>query len=510
MKRCLICLALVMALLLSCLPGAYALTKAGIDISKPVKLYGYLMGSAPPGMPEVMAELNKKLKKDLNCTMEINYIGWGDMQAKYPLVLAAGEDVDWVYTANWCFYAQESAKGAFMEITQDILKKYMPKHFKATNPAAWREALINGKIYMIPTSTPDRKVGCALIRGDLRKKYGVPEIKKFSDIEKYLEAIKKNEPGMIPMNLDSTYDITRPWYSLFYEAGPFWQDILFTTGGGSGVVFDPEDPEGKLYMITEEPVLSYYKNAAKTIKAWNAKDYFNKDAFANKIRSKDSFDQGKSAVGFGNTQDIQGNLANAQSKGWQVEVIPQLSAKGHYPADPYINNGVAIAARSKNWQRAMMALDLIMEDPEYNNLVYFGIIGKNYIIKNGKVDLPKGVTAEKNTYPPDAAGFWFTNKDQFKPMATWTDDYIKLRSNLKTMLAPNIYAAFAPNTDSIKTEMANLNQILVQYLNPIGLGMVDDIEKAFATLDEKLKAAGIEKVKAELTKQTKAYLSSLK
>ncbi|HEX3043447.1 MAG TPA: DUF3502 domain-containing protein [Bacillota bacterium] len=510
MRRRLICLALVVVLVMSCLTGAFAATKNGVDISKPVKLYGYLMGQAPPGMADMMAELNKKLKKDLNCTMEINYIGWGDMQAKYPLVLAAGEDVDWVYTANWCFYSQESAKGAFMEITQDMVKKYMPRHFKATSPVAWKEALINGKDYMITTSTPDRKVGVTIIRGDLRKKYGVPEIKKFADMEKYFEAIKKNEPGMIPMNLDSTYDITRPWYNLAFENSAFWSDILFTTGGGSGVVFDPEDPNGKLYLMTEEPVVSYFKNAAKIIKAWNAKDYFNKDAFANKVRSKESFDQGKSAVGFGNTQDIQGNLANAKSKGWQVEVVPQLSSKGHYPADPFINNGVAIAARSKNWQRTMMALDLIMEDPVYDYLVYFGIQGKNYVIKNGKVDLPAGLTADKNTYPPDAAGFWFTNKDIFKPMAAWTDDYVKLRSNLKSMLAPNVYAALAVNTDSVKTEAANLNQILVQYLNPIGLGMVDDIDKAFATLDEKLKAAGIEKFKAEMEKQTKAYLSSLK
>jgi putative aldouronate transport system substrate-binding protein len=510
MRRPLICLALAMVLLLSCFTGVFAKTKNGVDISKPVKLYGYLMGSAPAGMADMMAELNKKLKKDLNCTMEINYIGWGDMQAKYPLVLAAGEDVDWVYTANWCFYFQESAKGAFMEISQDMLKKYMPKHFKATNSVAWKEALINGKVYMIPTSTPDRKVGATIIRGDLRKKYGVPEIKKFSDMEKYLEAIKKNEPGMIPMSLDNSFDIGRPWSNLYYDAGPFWTDILSTTGSGCGVVYDPEDPEGKLYMCTEEPVVSYLKNAAKIMKAWNEKDYFNKDAFANKVRSKEAFDHGKSAVGFGNSVDIQSNLANAQAKGWEVEVIPQLSAKGHYPADPYINNGVAITARSKNWQRTMMALDLIMEDPVYDYLVYFGIQGKNYIIKNGKVDLPPGLAADKNTYPPDAAGFWFTNKDLFKPMASWPSDYIKLRSNVKTMLAPNVFAALAINTDSIKTEVANLNQILIQYTHPIGLGMVDDIDKAFATLEEKLKAAGIEKVKAEMTKQTKAYLNSLK
>lgn len=47
------------------------------DNSKEVKLSGYLLGEAPKGMPEVMEALNEKLKKDINATLEINYIGWG-------------------------------------------------------------------------------------------------------------------------------------------------------------------------------------------------------------------------------------------------------------------------------------------------------------------------------------------------------------------------------------------------------------------------------------------------
>src|SRR5208283_1130832 len=129
---------------------------------KEVKLVGYLLGAAPPGMPDVMTELNARLKKDLNTTMEINYIGWGDMQAKYPLVLAAGEDIDWIFTANWSFYFQEAAKGAFLELSDSMLKENMPLHTKVLSAAAWNQVrLPNGKIYMIPTPTPDRKVPVA-------------------------------------------------------------------------------------------------------------------------------------------------------------------------------------------------------------------------------------------------------------------------------------------------------------------------------------------------------------
>ncbi|MEZ0536391.1 DUF3502 domain-containing protein [Caldicellulosiruptoraceae bacterium PP1] len=483
---------------------------ASIDISKPVKLTGYLLGDAPAGMPEVMKKLNEKLKKDINATMEINYIGWGDLNYKYPLVLASGENVDWIYTANWAFYAQEAIKGGFKALTTDMLKKYMPRHYKVMPQAGWKQALIKGKVYMIPTATPDRKSSCLIIREDLRQKYGVPEIKRYTDIEPYLAAIKKNEPTMTPMNLDSQYDTGNAYWYLIYESGEYLQDAARVTSGGTGLYTSIYATKPEVYYIMDNKVFPRFKKAAQTIKSWYDKGYINKNAFANKVRSKDSFDQGKSAVGFGNTQDIQSNLANAKAKGWKVKVIPVVDAKGHYPADPYLNNGVALVAKTKNAERALMALDLIMEEKSYNYLVYFGIEGKNYIVKNGKIDLPAGVTADKNTYPPDAAGFWFTNKDQHLPLASWDSDYIALREKVKKSLYNDMLAAFSLDQTNIKTEIANLNQVIVQYMTPIQIGIVKDVDSAFATLDKKLKAAGVEKVKKEVLKQIGQYMDSIK
>ena len=486
--------------------------EANIDISKRVNITGYLLGFAPMGMPDVMDELNKKLIKDINATMEVYYISWTDLQSKYPLILATGEDVDWVFTANWCSYSQEAAIGAFKEITFDMLQKYMPRHYgMLKKTTAFNEVKINGKMYMVPTSTPDRKVPVTLIRGDLRKKYNISEIKRFSDIEPYLAAIKNNEPGMIPMNLDSTYDIGRPFGEIVNEMGPIYMDILVLTGTGSTIVYQFEDPTGKIGLITEDPALPAHKKAAAVLKNWYAKGYINKNAFANKVRSKESFEQGKSAVGFGNSIDTQGNIANSQAKSYEVEIIPSLSGDtGHNRADPYMGNGFSIASRSKNVERTLMAMDLIMEDEAYNYLVYFGVEGKNYVVRDGMIDLPEGLTADKNTYPPDVAGFWFTNKDQFKPLASWNDSYIKLKENLKGMLAPDIYASFAPATDSVKTEVATVNQVTTQYYIPIQVGTAKDVDGAFKTLNDKLMAAGIQKLLDEMRKQTQAFLKAQK
>lgn len=475
------------------------------DISKKVELTGYLLGAPPAGFDRVMEKLNEKLTADINATMTINYIGWGDLQAKYPLVLAAGEDVDWIYTANWAYYFQEAAKGAFYEITEDMLKTYAPRYYAAQDPIGYQQAMVKGKLYMLSTVSPDKKVPVAVIRGDLREKYGVPEIKNFSEIEPYLAAIKQNENTMYPMYLDSSYDLDKPFSAL--EASGF-TDILFSTGSGSGLAFDIEETSGKLCSIVEEPLITGYKNAAKITKAWNEKGYINQDVFSNNNRSKDTFCEEKTAVAFGNSQDIQSTLMASEEKGWKAEIIPCLNKQNHYLADPYINNGVALAANTKYPERTLMALDLILQEKSYNYLVYFGVEGENYVIKDGKIDLPEGVTSETNTYPPDAAGFWFTDKNQHLPLATWPGQYVQFREDIdeKGYLKAHALSAIPVDIENVKTQVANVNQVMIQYFQPIRVGMVEDVDAAFATLEEKLKAAGIEDLRKEFQKQIDEYL----
>ena len=54
-----------------------------------------------------------------------------------------------------------------------------------------------------------------------------------------------------------------------------------------------------------------------------------------------------------------------------------------------------------------------------------------------------------------------------------------------------------------------VQNVSVQYNQPINVGMVKDIDAAFKTLHEKLKAAGVEKVRAELQKQVDEHIKAM-
>lgn len=473
---------------------------ADIDTSKEVKIVGYLLGSAPTGMDKVMEALNVKLKEKINATLEIRYLGWGDYQTKYPLVLAAGEDVDFVYAADWCMYNQEAPKNAFREITTEDIQKYMPRHFENCDPIAYEQAKLNGKMYMITTSTPDVRCSVMAYRKDLANKYGIANMTKLSEFTDYFKAIAENETDIYPMYLSNSYD------------APFWG---IANGLGNeinksdltGLCYGTEDSAISLQPIYADPYGSAFKTAWTTMKEWYDAGYVNKDILSNTVTSRDSFVQGKSAIAFGNSVDMQSVLASAKDKGFEVGLIPMIDAQSKTIAVSYLNNGVALAATSKNPERTMMVLDLIMEDEEFNNIVYFGIEGENYVVtEDSKIGLPEGVTNDTNTYPPDASGFWFANKDQHLPLASWSDDYLALKAQIPDMLYKQKFAAFAPDLTNIQTETANINLVIQQYMWPLNVGMVDNVDEAIATLKDRLIAAGIETVQKEVQSQADTFM----
>lgn len=480
-----------------------ALVVNGVDLSEEVTLVGYLLGEAPAGMPDVLDAVNAKLKEELNTKIDIRYLGWGEYTTKYPLILAAGEDVDFIFTADWCMYTQEATKNAFYEFTEEDLKTYMPLHYANCDAVALKQTQVNGKNYMISTSTPDRRCDVVAYRKDLADKYGVGELTKLGDFTKYFAAVKENETDIQPMYMDSTYDLKAPFMALRAECGDNWMDP-----NNLGIFWSIEDEEVTMTAAYEGEVGEAFKYAANIMKEWYDAGYVNKDVFSNTIRSTDAFLEGKSAVAFGNSVDMQSFLASAKDKGYEVGVVPLLNKEGHSLATSYLNSGVGIAATSEYPERTMMVLDKLMEDEYYNYLVYFGIEGKNYVVtEDNKIGLPEGVTNDTNDYPADSAGFWFTNKNQHLPMASWSDDYIALKKQIEGgMLVNHPFTSFAPNLENIQTETANMTQILQQYANPIYVGMVDNVDEAMATLEEKMKLAGIETVQQEIQKQADAYM----
>ena len=134
-------------------PASAGSTAAGPekpDTSEPVTLTMYLIGDRPVDNDEVFAKINEKLKAEINATIDLKFMSWGEYEQKYPLIFASGEDWDIIYTADWCFYNAQATKQGFWEITQQALDTYAPMTAQTIYPEAWEQAKVDGKVYMLP------------------------------------------------------------------------------------------------------------------------------------------------------------------------------------------------------------------------------------------------------------------------------------------------------------------------------------------------------------------------
>ncbi|CAK4863385.1 unnamed protein product [Aphanomyces euteiches] len=462
-----------------------------------VALKFVLLGENPPDGPAVMAEVNKKLEKDINATIEIQYIPFGDIATKYPLVLASPQDWDVIYgNVN---YGANASKGGYKEITLADVERLMPLTSKATTNAQWADTLVGGKIYMIPQSFKELGVGAGFYREDLRKKYNVPEIKQFEDLGAYFQAIKDNEKGIAPV--DGTSDDIKGIFQAMLHG---WTNTKLELPNVFN--FNQDNKEYKVSGLMDPDFVPIYTKAAKTMKEWVDKGLLPKNAFAQKTSAADLSKVGKTAYWANAFENYTQYSADMAAHGWELGAVPNITENGTALQRPATGNGFAFSPKSKNYERALMAIDLLHQDPSYNMLLAFGIEGKNYVMKDGKLALAPGVDAAKNPYPQYGAGWWSNNRDQWPPLENYTQGYIDMKKNLQDHAVSYLLDGFNVNTDKIKTEVANIGNVYKQYAIPIELGIVKDVDKSVAELIEKLKKAGAEKVVEEVKAQVAVFV----
>ncbi|UKI35757.1 MAG: hypothetical protein L6V93_17090 [Clostridiales bacterium] len=134
-------------------------------------------------------------------------------------------------------------------------------------------------MYMIPNTASEYSTYVSLIRGDLREKYGMDEIKTVEDYEKYLENVAKNDKNIIPLvNI--------------VAVGSFWGAYKdgtdrFETPKGTEIYYDIAT--GK---FTKREFEDYYKNQIRKTRELVEKGIIPADIVANKT-TDNMFENGK-------------------------------------------------------------------------------------------------------------------------------------------------------------------------------------------------------------------------
>ncbi|WP_159886956.1 ABC transporter substrate-binding protein [Paenibacillus puerhi] len=499
-----------------------AVPAAGGDAGKsllPVTLKGMLFGDQPKDLPVVLEEFEKRTQGTLNTKLNIQWNPGGDHKQKVKLMMAAGEEMDFVFDAAFMNLKELIPQGAYVQLDKYYnndaypgLKKAFTPEFVESNK--WDD----GHIYTIPFTQYFYDIQVVMLRKDLREKYGMKPISSYEELQAFYDKVLEQEKGVTPLAL---------------RGASGYQDILASD--------TPETDTVRPILISGIPYVVHLSDDLKTVKdvvvlgdpasEWaKLPAPFNsmKTAFAqydrwadwSKYLEKDVLSQKDSKAYFmsGKAASYHGTLSTyAADRKKLKETIPSADleffvfrANMRDMKDKAIstnykaNNSVAIPVTSKNVDRTMKFFDWLFSSRENHDLFEHGIPGKHWeAVGDNQIKL---LDESKNyTFP----GYELTWNPSMIRLASDLDENVK--KYYEYSAKPETYytavlGKFTFDNTQVKSEFANINSKAEPFVQILKAGQMKDWEAQAVKLNSELKPLGLDKIRAELQKQVQAYL----
>lgn len=472
------------------------------DTTEEVNVSMYLYGDEGVANKDILAELNAILKEEINTTLEIKYITWNDTNTKYPLLWTSGEEFDMAYGSATGIvpYATLARQDALADIT-DMLDTYAPTLKEKVTQKAWDSVTLDGRIYGVPSTYSEFTAQGFVTRVDRMEEYGVESIASIEDMEKYMDA--SVAAGRIPLNGDSQLAVDV--YKMFVNTTNQWLPAPGINENEPFLVGSLDHPEEIISPVfTDE-----FEEFAVKMREWSDKGYWPKDVLAATTNDKDSFHNDVADAYMSHQPDWSGSKGVVDEKlggvGTEFFCFPETT--GTIVAKSGADNATLINARSKHPERALMVIEKLMTDERCYNLFQYGIEGRQYEIRDGKICKPESWNKET-----DEGGFagWALRTDEFSiPYNTEDDRRYTLNEEWKAIAVDNPYAGFIVDTSKFSSEISSITNVNSQLGIQILLGKTSqDPKEAVAEYRKQLQAAGIDNVIAAVNEQYKAFIES--
>ncbi len=466
---------------------------SGLDISQRVELQFYMLGDAPVDLPLIEAEINKMLVEDLNATVKFNFTTWTDWEQKYRLLLTSGQPVDLIFTAEWTQYQAYAKNGAFLAL-DDLLPKVAPKLYAFVPQEMWDAVRIDGKIQTVPATWKEYVTFGNVWREDLREKYNLPIPDSLENVEKYLAGIKQNEPDMIPLAANGLFH-TPGYYDFKYEPAG-----VASYGFPYGLYIPYDDPSNVQQFWGSERHLE----DLLVMKRWMDNGYISRNVLTTQDTAHTMLVTGKSALMMGDNPN-RWNSTNQDMKSthpdWELGYYPYPLKKGYATPVHPIHNGFAIPISSQNPERALAFYELMVTDKRYNWLTQYGIEGTHFqVTEDGYYE---GLS---DSFKREGMNGWAWRNPEYMLFDESFEAVNEIFHELDKIAKPDIFTGFAEDWTPYQAERAALEQVRQQYLHPLEVGLVDDVEAGLRTFMEKAKEAGLETIQKSYTEQWLNYL----
>ncbi len=476
-------------------PEMYAAT----DLSDPYTVNMYLIGDTPNDWQKILDKINEYLEP-FNTDLAVNFMSWSDYQTMYSLTLT-GSDVDLIFTAPWCYMYTEAAKGSFFELSDDFITNHMPLTNKYQAPESWDETTIAGATIAVPSNQAQSMGKIVAVRQDLMKKHGLSELKNWDDYKQYMLTIAEKETpesGIYALaaagDNNELWDVYRQQYDTFLALDSNYLDLMYSYTGKL-----PTKDEIKLVYESDA-----FRAYAKDMKEMADAGCWSRSALTNTVTDDDAFGNLQGASIAWNASVFTYMKQAEQTAG--VECMAYDLTTDHFvSAEAYSNNDMAIAASSKNPERAAMVLDIMKCDTYVNSLILIGIEGEHYNYDADGYYVP---TDKASEYPnmTVSASWAIKNGNLGQAGTPAREKAITDAWDARIQMNPTITFVF--DDANVSSYTGAVNAVLTSYVPQIQLGMVDDVDATLDKMIDECYAAGLQEIYDEFYAQYDAWYAT--
>ena len=433
---------------------------------------------------EVMTKVNEILKSKYDLTLDMIGVDGGNYAQKLQVMNAGQEVYDLAFTSHWQNnYFSNVANGVFHDFTEEDLKKYAPKTFESMSSDVWDAVKVDGKIYAVPNYQIQARATAVFVPEKFLEETGtdIDNIKSTDDMMEYLRKIHKINPDCNKMR--AYWAQIMPYYGMtevYEENMP--GAVKYTESGKPTVINQFESDEFKEYIALKRSWVS---------EGLAIGDYLPESKADTKEVMQQPLDVHIYKPG--------GAEETSASRGYNVksrQFSPALLTTSGITAAM-----TGVSATSEHPEAALRMIEIINTDKEINNLLVYGIEGKDYEkIGENKVKLPED---KKYRGPRNWHIGSVENSYLLENQADSTYDDTR-KFNDSAVVSPIL--GFNANLDNITLQTANCKTVINEYLELIDLGISS--EEKYNEFISKLKAAGVDDIIKEMQKQIDEWWES--
>jgi hypothetical protein len=343
-----------------------------------------------------------------------------------------------------------------------------------------------------------------MYRNDWAKEAGLNNgVHSWTDIERYFRYIKDTKKDVIPWDAEASFQtidqMTGGW-NASHTKNIYIEGLRVSFFFGES----PENPyKLSRYFVEGDELINF----ARTMKKWNDAGFWREDILNNENDTRERMYAGLTGADQHHTITWLGSVRPRMDKNFPGSDV------GFFFFGEEMNNlislnithgAMAVAAKSKNPERALMVYDLLRNDPEIYRLFCYGIEGKHYTMgENNTLIRPAGFDIDFQGVTTD---FWWGRNDDLELRdSNWAwAPFDELDLRYKEIAVPYPYGQVIFNLDKIGTQIDNLSNIYNTYIPRIVFGKFNNPEAYIAEFRTALKTAGIEQVMAEVEAQLAA------